>query len=180
MNLVEIPPPLRPLTDYLSQLVSRPPLDELIVRLRATNVTLDDVKAYVHFQRQDFCCTLIAEGRWYRLEVRCWRNGQRSPVIEQGSSAGVFKVLAGICHLTMYDYAPNGQMLHWHPTPQPAGALVVCQGESLSRISNLHPLGHDLVTLHVYAPPPKPEPREVQPKATTAENPDSIAFPFTD
>lgn len=148
-----IPPALLPMVRYLDGLKGRAPLPELQARLELSRIALADVSAFAQFDPVRYRRNVVAEGNWYSLLVLCWRSGQRSPIHDHAASTCAFKVLAGICSETVYDFSPCGQVVPWGTRDYAAGEIVATQDTDTHQVSNLQPPGRDLVTLHLYSPP---------------------------
>ena len=87
---------LAPLLDYLDALTERAPVTELAARLKALDITLDDVAEFIRFDDAQYQRNLVSEARWYHLLVLCWRSGQRSPIHNHaGSTCGMRILYAG-------------------------------------------------------------------------------------
>jgi len=135
--------------------------------LQESQVTLEDLRAFVQYDPIHYRRNLVAEGRWYSLLVLCWRSGQRSPIHDHAQSTCAFKVLTGVCSETAYAFSPCGQVYPLQTTEQLAGAIVATQDTDTHQVSNLQPEGRGLVTLHIYSPPLK----SMQRFSITGENP---------
>ncbi len=144
---------LRTLVDYLDGLTERATIDGLDAQLRAANVSIDDVAAFVRFNDHRYLRNLVCEGPWYHLLVLCWKSGQRSPIHNHAGSTCGFKVLKGEVTETRFDMTP-AKIVHPVSThPLPAGELAVTQDADIHQMSNLQAPSLDVVTLHIYSPP---------------------------
>src|SRR5882724_5760970 len=74
-------------------IATRMPLDVIIDRLRACEITLDGVRGYVRFDPLRYTRNLVVDGPSYNLLVLCWRSGQRSVIHDHAESSCAFKVL---------------------------------------------------------------------------------------
>jgi DMSO/TMAO reductase YedYZ molybdopterin-dependent catalytic subunit len=138
---------------YLDALDSRPSLNELTAQLRKLDIDCADLAGFVRFDDHHYQRNLVQAGRWYHLWVMCWKNGQRSPIHDHGSSVCGVRVLRGVATATHFVMAPNGHVKAVGSEDCPAGTIVATQDRDLHQVSNLQPGDADLVTLHVYSPP---------------------------
>lgn len=142
--------------DFLADLdryEERVPLDELKHRLENLEISIDDVRKFVHFGRERYQRNLMHEGPGYQALILCWRKGQRSPIHDHtGSSCGV-RVLEGIATETSFAQTPDGYVFATGSRELPVGGVCGSQDSDIHQVSNLQPGIADLVTLHVYSPP---------------------------
>lgn len=144
---------LRPLVDYLDGLSERATIPELEAQLRASDVSIDDVAAFVRFGERSYLRNLVCDGPWYHLLVLCWRSGQRSPIHNHAGSTCGFKVLEGDVTETRFEMTPAGVIHPIRTQSMSLGDLAVTQDADVHQMSNLQRPGSDVVTLHIYSPP---------------------------
>ncbi len=141
------------LIEYLDRLDARASLAELEAVLEETNISINDVRSFLHFSPTRYTRNLVRGGEWYNLLVLCWRNGQRSPIHDhKGSSCGM-RILQGVAAETTFDLAPNGHIWAVETKFYPTGHVIGSQDTDKHQISNLQAGSADLVTLHIYSPP---------------------------
>jgi cysteine dioxygenase len=140
---------LRELDGY----AQRVPLDELVRRMEALQITFDDVREFARFNAERYQRNLLHSGPGYSALVLCWRNGQRSPIHNhRGSSCGV-RVLPGEATETFFERNANGHVYATGSRVLREGAVCGSQDDDIHQVSNLQSGNADLVTLHVYSPP---------------------------
>jgi len=137
----------------LDQYRQRVPLDELCAALAETEVDLDEIRAFVHFNRDTYRRNLMHAGPGYQALILCWRSGQRSPIHDhRGSSCGV-RVLRGVATETLFERNEQGLVYATLSRDHPEGSVCGSQDTDIHQMSNLQPPGQDLITLHIYSPP---------------------------
>lgn len=146
-------PKLARLLEYLDNLTERAPIEELDRRLRALNITVDDVAEYVHYGEKNYRRNLVQGGAWYHLLVICWKSGQRSPIHNHAESTCGLKVLRGVATETRFEMTPSNLVKAVWSHDLHEGLITASQDADIHQISNLQATGEDLVTLHIYSPP---------------------------
>ena len=140
---------LNDLLRYLDQQCGRVPLDELLGRLRQTELSLDDVRPYVRFADSNYQRNSVRESPWYQALVLCWASGQASPIHDHSGSSCAVRVLEGRATETLYRSEPDGvriQTSRWT-----VGAVIGSEDRDIHKVANREQGG--LVTLHIYSPP---------------------------
>src|SRR5260370_85125 len=139
---------------YLDALEGRAPLPHLTAALARCEVEPEDVAEYLRFSDRGYQRIPIRGGDWYQAWVMCWRNGQRSPIHDhKGSSCGV-RVLSGTLTETLFEFAPNGHVKASFSRDVLPGNVIGGEDSDMHQVSNLQAGNANLVTLHVYSPPP--------------------------
>jgi cysteine dioxygenase len=153
MSAATLSPALASIAGYLDKLTERAPLDRLREVLKQSQLTMADVRDFVHFEEGHYSRNLVSEGKWYELLVICWRSGQRSPIHNHAGSTCGLVVLDGVCSETVFDEAPCGGVVALYTRDCHAGHVCATQDADTHQISNLQKKGTDLVTVHIYSPP---------------------------
>jgi len=146
-------PALESLLDRLDALTRRARVAELRDWLEQTAVSLDDVSRFARFGERNYLRNLVRGGTWYHLLVICWRSGQRSPIHNHTRSTCGLKILTGTATETSFEFTPCGLIKATESHELNKGDVAATQDEQIHQISNLRPIGEDLVTMHVYSPP---------------------------
>ncbi len=129
------------------------PLDELEPRLRALDISLDNVCEFAKFSSDCYRRNLIHEGPAYQALILCWANGQCSPIHDhRGSSCGVL-IIHGTATETVFKRGANGMIIPTGTREIPQGSVCGSYDADIHEMSNLQPGGAKLVTLHIYSPP---------------------------
>jgi cysteine dioxygenase len=108
---------------------------------------------FVQFDSEHHRRNPVAIGEWHEILVICRQSGQRSPIHHHAKSTCGLKVLRGVCSETVFDHAPCGQVVALRTGQLSAGCITASQDTDTHQLSNLQAPGHELVTLHIYAPP---------------------------
>lgn len=141
------------LFQYLDSLRGRAPLERLIHEVRELQLDLAELAEYTRFAAAHYQRNLVKAGPWYNVWVMCWKNGQRSPIHDHGSSSCALRVLRGTLTETLFAFAPNGHVKATGSRELGTGELCGTQEADLHQISNLQAGDADLITFHVYSPP---------------------------
>lgn len=129
------------------------PLDELVARLQALQITCEQCRPYAQFGSRTYRRNLMHAGPGYQALILCWRAGQRSPIHDhKGSSCGV-RVIRGIATETLFQRTAHGWVYATGSRELPEGRICGSYDTDIHQMSNLQPPGSDLITLHVYSPP---------------------------
>jgi cysteine dioxygenase len=144
---------LAPLVKYLNGLTARAPLGALEERLRALEITVEDVAEYVRFNEDHYLRNLVCSGEWYHLLVICWRSGQRSPIHDHAESTCGLRILKGTATETKFEMSPCALVKATFSRDLRPGEVAATQDADMHQMSNLQPEGRDLITLHIYSPP---------------------------
>jgi cysteine dioxygenase len=148
---------LRQLLDLLGRWDRRRgviPLAELIGSLRALVVEPADLGEAVGFDERTYRRAVIRGRDHYQALVLCWRSGQGSPIHDHFGSGCAVRVVAGRVTETRYSPAPCGRLMPVNSEVHLAGSVTACRGGEIHQMANLEDEGDDLITLHVYSPPP--------------------------
>ncbi|MHC4400078.1 MAG: cysteine dioxygenase [Planctomycetota bacterium] len=129
------------------------PVDALRSRIERLDVSPNDLRPFVQFHPDRYLRNLMVGGPVYHALVLCWRNGQRSPIHDHGSSHCALKVVEGVATETLFDFAPNGMVYAVSSRQLEKGSVSTIEGREIHQVSNLQGGRADLVTLHVYSPP---------------------------
>lgn len=130
------------------------PAAELIAALERLRLGCGDLADVIGFDPGCYRRTIIHSRPHYQVLLLCWRSGQRSPIHDHRGSNCVVRVLEGRASETRFDPTPSGRLLPTCSHEHPAGATTSCCGEEIHQMGNFERAGSDLVTLHVYSPPP--------------------------
>ncbi|GIW82492.1 MAG: hypothetical protein KatS3mg105_4299 [Gemmatales bacterium] len=128
-------------------------LDQLTDLLRATEISCDDVAAWIRFDDKHYARQLVHGDEHFNVWLLCWKNGQRSPIHDHIGSNCAVRVLRGVATQTTFAFAANGHIVAIGSNDIRAGEVVASQDRDVHQISNLQPDSADLVTLHIYSPP---------------------------
>ncbi|MCB9845497.1 MAG: cysteine dioxygenase family protein [Phycisphaeraceae bacterium] len=148
-------PKLADLIEYLDGLSGRADLDELGDRLRALDITPEDVAPWLGFCEEKYQRNLIKAGPGYQALILCWRSGQRSAIHDHAASACGVKVIMGTATETVFEPTPCGLVCPTVTNTLHAGEVCVNHDSDIHQVSNYQPQGCDLATLHIYTPPLK-------------------------
>ena len=153
MSTVAVPESLVPLVDFLNRLECRVPLDGLREQLSSLEVTLDDLRPFMHFGDTCYARNLICENTWFELLCICWKNGQKSLIHNHAQSTCGLRVMAGQGTETTFIERADGLVDPVKHCGLAVGDICCTQDSDIHQVANDSPDGSELVTLHIYSPP---------------------------
>lgn len=138
---------------YLDTIKERPDLDVLDRKLRALNISPEDLELYANFSDRAYARNLIYESEHVQLLCLCWKSGQRSPIHDHGNSICGVRIVQGVATETIFERVPSGYIKALNSNDYPPDTVMVSQDADTHQISNLQEEGESLITLHLYSPP---------------------------
>jgi cysteine dioxygenase len=145
-------PPVEALRD-LDRYSGRISLAVLRDWIAQTDIALNIVRPFLQFSPDHYVRNLLHAGPSYQALVICWRSGQRSPIHDHRGSSCAVKVMSGVATETFFAKAANGMLYATGSRQLAAGDACASQDADVHQMSNLQPVGCDLITLHIYSPP---------------------------
>jgi uncharacterized NAD(P)/FAD-binding protein YdhS len=145
------------LLDLLRRWDARPeaiPHAELLEGLKGLDLDRTDLAEALVFDDRAYRRVAVWRRPHYEALVLCWRSGQGSPIHDHAGSSCAVRVVEGRATETRYAPSPCGRLVPRRSLAHPAGVVLGCRGDCIHQMANLEPAGHDLITLHVYSPPP--------------------------
>jgi cysteine dioxygenase len=130
------------------------PLEELTEALAALAIKAADLAEAVSFDDRAYMRTVIHGRDHYQALVLCWRSGQSSPIHDHRGSNCAVRIVAGRATETRFKTAPCGRIAPIASLIHPSGSVTGCSGDDIHQVANLERTGNELITLHVYSPPP--------------------------
>ena len=130
------------------------PFSELVESLRGLELERADLAGALVFADRNYRRIAIRRRPHYEALVLCWKSGQRSPIHNHLGSSCVVKVVEGRATETNYVPSPCGKLVPQRSRTFAAGSVTGCRDAAIHQMANLEPPGQDLITLHVYSPPP--------------------------
>ncbi len=146
----------RPLSELFNELdgyTERVPLDLLVDRIRNIEVPMEEIRPHMQFGSTTYRRNLMHAGPGYHALILCWRAGQRSPIHDHRGSSCAVRVLVGTAVETRFERTADGYVYATGSRTLHEGEVCGSQDDDMHQMSNLQPVGQDLVTLHIYSPP---------------------------
>ena len=114
----------------------------------------DDLAEALVFDDRAYRRIAIHRRAHYEALVLCWKSGQSSSIHDHSGSSCAVRVVEGCA--TEIRFAPSscGLLVPVRSRSLPAGSILGCPGGGIHQMANLERSGRDLITLHVYSPPP--------------------------
>lgn len=144
---------LEELARIISELKEAPTLGQIMDWFSKLALRQRDYLPYRFFAEHGYARNLIVRGEFAELLLLCWRPGQRTPIHDHGGSVGAVLVCEGTLTETFYERAPEGHVRPQITYRREPGVITGADVPDIHQLLNLQPEGHDLVTLHCYAPP---------------------------
>ncbi len=130
------------------------PFGDLVASLKGLELERADLAGALIFADRNYRRIAVRRRPHYEALVLCWKSGQRSPIHNHLGSSCVVRVVEGRATETQYVFSPCGRLLPQRSRMYPAGSVTGCRDEAIHQMANLEAPGQDLITLHVYSPPP--------------------------
>jgi cysteine dioxygenase len=127
---------------------------ELIAALESLRIGRDDLADAIGFDDGCYRRNIIHSRPHYQALVLCWRSGQRSPIHDHRGSNCVVRVIAGRASETRFGPTPSGRLVPMWSHEHLEGSTSACCGDEIHQMGNYQAPGQDLITLHLYTPPP--------------------------
>jgi cysteine dioxygenase len=129
-------------------------LSELVRTLEGLALARQDLTDALGFDESCYRRTVIHARPHFQVLVLCWRSEQRSPIHDHCGSNCVVRVIEGRAIETRFARSACGLLVPIWSHEHIAGAVAASGGEEIHQMGNFEPEGCDLITLHVYSPPP--------------------------
>jgi uncharacterized NAD(P)/FAD-binding protein YdhS len=149
-------------------------LAELIESLKGLDLNRSDLDEVLTFNERTYGRASIWRRPNYEALVLCWKSGQRSPIHDHAGSSCAVRVIEGRATETRFVKSPCGRLVPHQSRTFSAGAVTGCRDSGTHQMANLEPPGRDLITLHVYSPPPASNWRFYSLDATTLADHDRL------
>ncbi len=136
------------------QLETAIPIAELMAAVEGLELGQDDLADAIGFDEGCYRRTVVRARPHYQALVLCWRSEQRSPIHDHCGSNCVIRVIQGRASETRFGPTGCGRLVPLWSHEHLEGAVAASCGEEIHQMGNFEPPGSDLITLHVYSPPP--------------------------
>lgn len=130
------------------------PFAELLESLRGLEIDRTDLAGSLAFDDRAYGRASIRRRPHYEALVLCWKSGQASAIHDHAGSSCAVRVVEGRATETHYAASPCGLLAPRRSRVHGAGTVLGCRGGGTHQMANLEASGTDLITLHVYSPPP--------------------------
>ncbi len=130
------------------------PFGDLVASLKSLELERADLANALIFADRNYRRIAVRRRPHYEALVLCWKSGQRSPIHNHLGSSCVVRVVEGRATETQYVFSPCGRLVPRRSRTYAAGSVTGCRDEAIHQMANLEAPGEDLITLHVYSPPP--------------------------
>ncbi|MFO0958683.1 MAG: cysteine dioxygenase family protein [Isosphaeraceae bacterium] len=147
----------RPLEEALRRWLSRGevlPYAELLAEMKAMELDWSELARLFPFDERAYRRNSIARNEHFEALVLCWRSGQMSPIHDHARSSCVVRVAVGTATETRFRRTGSGHLVAERSRRLAAGSTLGCRDGGIHQLGNLEAEGQDLITLHVYSPPP--------------------------
>jgi uncharacterized NAD(P)/FAD-binding protein YdhS len=130
------------------------PYADLVESLSGLELERADLAGALIFADRNYRRIAVRRRPHYEALVLCWKSGQRSPIHNHLGSSCVVRVVEGQATEIQYVFSPCGRLVPQQSRTYATGSVTGCRDEAIHQMANLQAPGHDLITLHVYSPPP--------------------------
>ncbi len=142
------------LFEFWDERVDEIPFGDLVESLKGLEMERADLAGALIFADRNYRRIAVRRRPHYEALVLCWKSGQRSPIHNHLGSSCVVRVVEGEATETQYVFSPCGRLVPQQSRTYQSGSVTGCRDEEIHQMANLQVPGHDLITLHVYSPPP--------------------------
>ena len=142
---------VRCLLQNLDNLSTSAGLAELVRVVKASRITLDDVREFAHFDPVRYHRELIVKTASYVIYLIGWLPLQKSPIHNHRGSQCCVTVLHGTAVETIFTRNPDGSF-ETHTDRYGVGSVFSGQDSDIHTVENTNEAGEGLLTLHVYRP----------------------------
>jgi cysteine dioxygenase len=137
--------------DTLEQAIPGAELTSALVELKLSR---DDVGEAAGFDERCYRRTIIHARPHYQVLILSWRSDQRSPIHDHSGSTCLVRVIEGAATEIKFVPTPCGRLMPAAAREHPEGSVTVNCDDEIHQMGNFAARGHDLITLHIYTPPP--------------------------
>jgi len=130
------------------------PYAELLDALKELDLDRSDLSEALAFDDRAYRRVVIRRQLHYEALVLCWKSGQTSPIHNHAGSSCAVRVVEGRATEVRYMASPCGRLMPHHSSEYAAGDVLGCHEDCIHQTANLESPGSDLITFHVYSPPP--------------------------
>ncbi len=130
------------------------PYSELVAGLKGLDLDRSDLSEALAFDDRAYRRVVIRREAHYEALVLCWKSGQASPIHDHVGSSCAVRVVEGRATEVQYTPSPCGRLMPLRSCAYAAGAVLGCHDACVHQMSNLEKPGSELITFHVYSPPP--------------------------
>ncbi len=130
------------------------PTDELVTAVKELDLDRDDLVEALGFDDAGYRRTILHSRPHYQVLLLCWRSDQRSPIHDHRGSNCVVRVIKGRATETRFAPSPCGRLIPAWTQEHKEGEIAASCGAEIHQMGNFAGPGHNLITLHIYSPPP--------------------------
>ncbi|ODT99039.1 MAG: hypothetical protein ABS79_05015 [Planctomycetes bacterium SCN 63-9] len=131
------------------------PLAEIVDSLKLLDLDRAELAEAVGFDERIYRRVSIHRRPHYEALVLCWKSGQRSPIHNHEGSSCAVRVVEGQATETRYAMTPCNLLVPMRSESFLPGSVIGCRGCCVHQMANWEAADRDLITLHVYSPPPR-------------------------
>ncbi|SHJ10804.1 Cysteine dioxygenase type I [Rubritalea squalenifaciens DSM 18772] len=152
VSALHYPAKIVPFIEYLQGLTTRPPIDDLVAKMKKFDISMQELGSFVQFHDRGYRRNVVFENEHVQLLCLCWKSGQRSPIHDHAQSICAVKIVEGVASETLFEMTPSGYIKAVSTVDYGEG-VIGSEDDDTHQVANLQEEGQDLVTLHCYAPP---------------------------
>jgi cysteine dioxygenase len=130
------------------------PYRGLLEDVRGLDLEWGELGDLFAFDERAYLRQVIYRTEHFEALFLCWRSGQVSPIHDHGRSSCVVRVVLGRATETRYMRTACGRLVPERTRRFGPGSTLGCCEDGAHQLGNFEAPGEDLVTFHVYSPPP--------------------------
>ena len=141
------------LIETLNNQTTPPALAEINSWLARVEISQLDLQPYIGFKEGNYWRHRVCRNDAVEMLIICWRPGQKTPIHDHNGSHGGVRVQQGLLSETIFTYDEEQGLTYDTARECPEGTITGADVPDIHQLGNPAVSGHDLITVHVYAPP---------------------------
>jgi len=137
----------------LSAQTTPPSLQQLYKWLENVSFSAEELQPYLGFKERTYWRHLVCRNDSVEMLVLCWKPGQRTVIHDHSGSHGAVLVQAGVVWETLFTFDEEKGLRYKSIKEYQPGAVTGADAPDIHQLGNPDVSEHNLITIHVYAPP---------------------------
>ncbi len=130
------------------------PFAELIDTFKGLELDRADLSDALAFDDRAYRRVVIWRRPHFEALVLCWKSAQTSLIHDHTGSSCAVRVVSGRATGTRFTTTPCGRLIPRRSRVFAPGAVIGCPGRGIHQMGHVEGPDCDLITFHVYSPPP--------------------------
>ncbi len=130
-----------------------PALEQIYEWLENAEISREELQPFLGFKDGNYWRHRVCRNEFVEMLVLCWRPGHRTPIHDHNGSHGVVKVFDGVMWETTFLFDSEKGLCYKSGQERSCGEVTGAGVPDIHQLGNPEVSGHDLITIHIYAPP---------------------------